>query len=87
MHGDLKPSNLGISDDGDLFVFDFEACQNLAAPGAARRRIAYTPHYAAPEVKDGTSDVFPATADMFSLGIVLQEIAVSSRMLRVLCID
>jgi serine/threonine protein kinase len=77
VHGDLKPSNVGVDQSGNVYLFDFESSHCVATVQPERRgRITYTPHYAAPEVKSGDTAVLCPTADLYSLGVILQEVAV-----------
>jgi serine/threonine-protein kinase Stk1 len=78
LHGDLKPSNVMLAEDG-LRLFDFglgQATDGVLAglPRLSRDRVhAWTPGYAAPEVLDGKP--LSAAADIYSIACVLFELA------------
>lgn len=78
VHGDLKPSNLMLGDNG-LCLFDFGlAASNdvrlLGLPRLQRERIAaWTPGYAALELLEG--DVISQASDIYALACVLYELA------------
>lgn len=77
LHGDIKPSNVMLSEDG-LRLFDFGlgvACVGPATglPKLARERLfAWTPRYAALELLEGAS-LSPAT-DLYAAACVLYEL-------------
>lgn len=78
VHGDLKPSNVMLSEQG-VRLFDFGLGQALGGalnglPQLSRERInAWTPGYAAPELLDGLP-LLPA-ADIYSVACVIYELA------------
>lgn len=77
LHGDLKPSNVMLTDDG-LKLFDYGLGQAIKGdmvklPKIARERFnAWTPRYAAPELLEGS----PLTekTDIFALCCIIYEI-------------
>ncbi|MGE8358687.1 serine/threonine-protein kinase [Pseudomonas sp.] len=78
LHGDLKPSNVMLADDG-LRLFDYGLGQSVEGllPGLPRlcrsRFAAWTPRYAALELLDGAP--LSAAADVYALACVLVELA------------
>ncbi|WAE52726.1 serine/threonine-protein kinase [Stutzerimonas frequens] len=85
LHGDLKPSNVMLADDG-LRLFDYGLGQPLEGllPGLPRlcrtRFAAWTPRYAALELLDGGE--LTASADIYALACVLYELASGSHPFR-----
>ncbi|HEY8073660.1 MAG TPA: serine/threonine-protein kinase [Labilithrix sp.] len=74
-HGDLSPSQVLVSNRGDVKVGDFGQA-TLRTPSSqvrSRHRMAYT----APEVAHGLEP--DARADVFSLGVILHEMLVGPR--------
>lgn len=78
LHGDLKPSNLMLTDDGPR-IFDFGLSQAMEGvltglPKLSRERFkAWTPGYAAPELLDGAP--LSTRTDVYAMGCVLYELA------------
>ncbi|MBU1331616.1 MAG: serine/threonine protein kinase [Gammaproteobacteria bacterium] len=78
LHGDLKPSNVMLAEDG-LRLFDYGLGQPVEGllPGLPRlcrnRFTAWTPRYAALELLDGAP--LSAAADVYALACVLYELA------------
>jgi len=72
-HGDVKPRNVGFS-CGTIKLFDFGLARENHEARVLPERCASTPRYAAPEVlpNDQQGD---CSADVYSFGIVLWEIA------------
>ena len=72
VHGDLKPGNVRVYDDGHVCILDVESAivgwQSSAA--SDRARVTHTRGYAAPEVEEGV-DCTPAS-DVYSLGVMLR---------------
>ena len=74
IHGDLKPENIIITEDGEVKVIDFgiarlhEEVKNEKNP-----KIAGTPTYMSPEQKEDPSKVSFAS-DIYSLGIIAYEL-------------
>ncbi len=85
LHGDLKPSNVMLADDG-LRLFDYGLGQPMEGllPGLPRlcrnRFSAWTPRYAALELLDGGE--LTAAADLFAVACVLYELASGSHPFR-----
>lgn len=78
LHGDMKPSNVMLSEEG-LRLFDFglglaEGGASQHLPNLNRERLnAWTPGYAAPELLD--SAPLSAGADVYGVACVLYELA------------
>ena len=75
VHGDLKPGNILLGDDGVAKVTDFgiaHVIDPLATPTEAMR-FAGTPYYMAPEQFFGDDAVGPWT-DLYALGVMLHEL-------------
>jgi len=74
IHRDLKPSNIMLTRHG-VKVLDFGLAKMITEPGVTRSHVVMgTPAYMAPEQAEGLE---PAGAtDLFSLGLVLHEMAV-----------
>lgn len=78
LHGDLKPSNVMVSDDGvRLFDFGLGQAQDgvlQGLPHLSRERFnAWTPGYAAPELLEGQP--LSAAADIYGVACVIYELA------------
>lgn len=78
LHGDLKPSNVMLSEDGlRLFDFGLGQAEEGTLPGLphlSRERFnAWTPGYAAPELLEGQP--LSASADVYGVACVIYELA------------
>jgi serine/threonine protein kinase len=79
VHRDMKPHNVMVSRQGQVKVADFGIAK--AAPDVtltATGILKGTPTYLAPEIWAGSRDLGPPV-DLFSLGIILWEMAVGQR--------
>jgi eukaryotic-like serine/threonine-protein kinase len=70
VHGDLKPSNILVTKDGDPRLLDFGAGSILQA-GAAEPMAMLTPQHASPEQLEG-KPLTPAS-DVYQLGLLLHK--------------
>lgn len=86
IHQDIKPSNILISDDGDVKLTDFglghtttgESLLLSASLRSEAPTFGGTVPYIAPEIRDGSKDI-DARSDLFSLGIVVFEMLTGQR--------
>ena len=72
VHGDLKPSNLLVSDDGSIKLGDFGVAKISQADSQDEEGLSGTPSYLAPELLDGKRP--SAQTDMYALGVTLFEL-------------
>ncbi len=71
-HGDVKPENVLVRDDGRVVLVDFGLAAEVGSGRARRGPTAGTPIYMAPEQLSGP-DVGPA-ADWYAVGTMLYEV-------------
>jgi serine/threonine-protein kinase len=76
IHGDVKPANMLITDDGRVKLMDFGMAR-LASHDSKATPLAGTPAYWCPEQIMGKPQ--DARSDLFSLGIVLYEMVTGKR--------
>jgi serine/threonine-protein kinase len=76
IHGDVKPANMLITDDGRLKLMDFGMAR-LASLDSRDTSLRGTPAYWCPEQIVGKPQ--DARSDLFSLGIVLYEMVTGKR--------
>lgn len=77
IHNDIKPENVLITRaDNSLKLIDFGLSDSDAE--YAMRNLGCTPHYASPELKSRSGDV-DARSDIYSIGLLMQEIFGHSR--------
>src|ERR1700738_4465842 len=70
IHGDVKPANILVTEDGNVKLGDFGIAQ-LSTQGSGRARLRGTPAYLSPEQIHGEPQ--NTRSDLFSLGIVLYQ--------------
>lgn len=73
VHRDIKPSNILLTRDGQVKVADFGLAKSLRIPRTDSHLIAGTSEYLAPE--QGIGQRVDIRADLYSLGVVLYELA------------
>ena len=77
IHRDIKPENIFVNDFGDFKLGDFGIARRLEnVSGGFSRKGTY--NYMAPEIKQGRE--YDATADIYSLGLVLYRFMNRNRM-------
>lgn len=76
IHGDVKPGNIRVPDDGAVKLVDFGVAR-FSAQVSRSDRVLGTPAYLSPEQIQGQEQ--DARSDLFSLGIVLYEMITGVR--------
>ena len=76
IHGDVKPANIFISDEGRIKLMDFGMAR-LASHDSKATPLVGTPAYWCPEQIVGKPQ--DARSDLFSLGVVLYELVTGKR--------
>ncbi len=77
-HGDIKPENILITEEGNVKVIDFgisQLCKDRKKEKRVGREILGTPSYMSPEQKERASNICPAS-DIYSLAIIAYELLV-----------
>ncbi len=66
-HKDIKPSNIIITSDDDVFLIDFNL--SISTPN----QVEGTPYYKAPEMDINSPSLSRSKVDIFSIGIIMYE--------------
>lgn len=72
VHGDIKPSNILVTDRGQIRLVDFGIARSLSDQDAVTLLPRFTPSYASPELATGDSTT--TVSDVFGLSAVLYEL-------------
>lgn len=73
-HRDLKPENIIISSEGAVLLVDFGFAVEKKSPSFKSGKIMGTPRYMAPELWCCSDNIDYRKSDLYSLGIILEEI-------------
>jgi serine/threonine protein kinase len=78
LHRDIKPGNILIDENGEPYLADFGLARLIGEHGLTRHGVFVgTPHYASPE--QVTLEPLDARSDIYSLGLVIFEMATGRR--------
>jgi serine/threonine protein kinase/DNA-binding SARP family transcriptional activator/WD40 repeat protein len=77
IHGDLKPGNVLLDDEGNAYLSDFGIATRLADPAEAERFANSSPAYVSPEELEG--EVRTPRSDIYSLGLLTFELLTGQR--------
>ena len=78
VHGDIKPGNILLSEEGEVKLGDFGLARRLSARRRSpRANLTGTPNYLAPEITEGSEP--DHRGDMYALGVMLFEMTFGRR--------
>mmetsp|Transcript_21433 Transcript_21433/g.37859 ORF Transcript_21433/g.37859 Transcript_21433/m.37859 type:complete len:437 (-) Transcript_21433:13-1323(-) len=73
VHCDIKPENIFLTSNGTPLLGDFDGIK-VANCTATYTSFQATPRYIAPELRDGRVSKFETAMDMYSVGVVLEDL-------------
>lgn len=76
LHRDLKPENIMVGAFNQVYLMDWGLAVDMNNPQKARRGLAGTPAYMAPEMLKGDPKILIMATDVYLLGTILHEILV-----------
>ena len=75
MHRDLKPLNVMLNTQGEIKLGDFGLAAQLTVDSFKKKAIKGTPKWMAPEIFTSGREPYNALCDIWSLGIIMLELA------------